>query len=359
MDQYKYRAIVDWAKRFIEENDLAAGTKFYSETKLCEIHHVSRQTVRQALAVLEQQNVLVKKRGSGTFVRAAKRERTKTLPTVGVIATYFSEYIFPSIVTGIESALAKNNVAMQLAITHDHVAAETRALQAMLAQDVDGLIVEPSKSGLPNPNVSLYEEIRARGIPLIFFNAKYPQMDFPLVAMDDVEAGRLASEHLLSLGHEDISALLVFDNHQGQLRYKGFIERAIAHGVREPEERVMWVSANESGFLFTSYKERVLALLSGSTAVMCYNDRFAVSLMEFCKKEGISVPCDVSVVGIDDSNLAERYEVPLTSVSHPKEKLGEKAAELLLEMIKNGEQNGEGCIYRPKLIVRESVKKLH
>ncbi|MDR0671913.1 MAG: GntR family transcriptional regulator [Oscillospiraceae bacterium] len=356
MNNYKYRAIVDWAKRYIEENDLTAGEKFYSETELCEIHHVSRQTVRQALAVLERQNILTKKHGSGTFVQTTRHEKANAIPTVGVIATYFSDYIFPSIVTGIERELAKNNMAMQLTTTHNHVAEETRALQAMLAQGVDGLIVEPSKSGLPNPNTALYDEIRARGIPLIFFNAKYPQSDFPLIAMDDKEAGRCAAEHLISLGHTSVSALLVFDDYQGQLRYKGFVECLMAHGLPIPEERVLWFSTGEWDELFAVSKERVTAMLSASTAVMCYNDKIAVELLDFCKKAGIRVPEDMSVVGIDDSSLAERCEVPLTSVSHPKQKLGEKSAALLLEMIKTGAQSDQSYLYKPRLIVRASTR---
>jgi GntR family transcriptional regulator of arabinose operon len=358
MNNYKYRAIVDWAKKFIEENNLAAGEKFYSETELCKMHSVSRQTVRQALAVLERQSILTKKHGSGTFVQSPKHEKVKTIPTVGVIATYFSDYIFPSIVTGIERELTKNNMAMQLTATHNHVAEETRALQAMLAQDIDGLIVEPSKSGLPNPNTALYEEVRARGIPLIFFNAKYPQLDFPLIAMDDKEAGRCAAEYLISLGHANVSALLVFDDYQGQLRYEGFVECLSAHGLPMPEEHVLWFSTGELGSLFTLSKERVKAMLSASTAVMCYNDKVAVALLGFCKKEGIRVPEDISLVGIDDSRLAERCEVPLTSVSHPKQRLGEKAVALLLEMIKTGAQSGNGYLYKPRLIVRSSARAM-
>ncbi|MDR1604907.1 MAG: GntR family transcriptional regulator [Gracilibacteraceae bacterium] len=355
MDNYKYRAIAAWAKRYIEDNALAAGDRFYSETELCRIHNVSRQTVRQALAVLERQNVLTKRRGSGTFVQTTKQQRVRIMPTVGVIATYFSDYIFPSIVTGIESELAKNDVAMQLAATHNHVAEETRALQAMLAQEIDGLIVEPCKSGLPNPNTALYDEIRARGIPLIFFNAKYPQMDFPLIAMDDKEAGRIAAEHLISLGHEKVAALLVFDDYQGQLRYKGYLDALMAHHLPLSEGRILWFSTDEWDSLFTVSKERVLSLLSGATAVLCYNDKLAAALVDFCKKEGILVPDGLSVAGIDDSSLAERCEVPLTSVTHPKQKLGEKAAALLLEMIRGGTQNEKGYLYRPRLVIRRST----
>ncbi|MDR1572089.1 MAG: winged helix-turn-helix domain-containing protein, partial [Clostridiales Family XIII bacterium] len=87
MSEYKYLAIVDWVKKRIDEGGLAAGERFFSESELCDIHKVSRQTVRQALAVLERQNILWKKRGSGTFVQTAGRSKAKQTLTVGVIAT--------------------------------------------------------------------------------------------------------------------------------------------------------------------------------------------------------------------------------------------------------------------------------
>ena len=231
MDNFKYLEIVEWAKRTIAERGLVAGERFFSEAELCDIHKVSRQTVRQALALLESQNILWRKHGSGTFVQAAERRLDKQSLTVGVISTYFSDYIFPSIVTGIERVFSQHNVAMQLATTHNQVAEEARALSGMLSQRIDGLIVEPSKSALPNPNMALYEEIKARKIPLVFFNSKYPWADFPCVAMDDTAAGHLATQHLISLGHEKISSMFVSDDIQGHLRYQGFLKSLNDNGI--------------------------------------------------------------------------------------------------------------------------------
>ncbi|MDR3072720.1 MAG: GntR family transcriptional regulator, partial [Clostridiales Family XIII bacterium] len=173
MKNIKYLAIVEWVKNRIEEQGLSIGDRFYSENELCDIHGVSRQTVRQALAVLERDNVLMRKRGSGTFVRSSSFATAFDYTTVGVISTYFSDYIFPGIVTGIERKLSSRNMTMQLAITHNLVAEESRAIRAMLDRNVSGLIIEPSKSALPNPNRELYEEIKSRSIPTVFFNAKY------------------------------------------------------------------------------------------------------------------------------------------------------------------------------------------
>ena len=168
MDDFKYMTIVEWVKESIKNEHLAPGARFYSEKELCDIHNVSRQTVRQALMVLENQDVLRRKRGSGTFVKAAApKPEPSSRQNVGIISTYFSDYIFPSIITGIEGVLKQNNIGIQLAITHNRVFEETQAIENMLAQGICGLIIEPSKSALPNPNTKLYEEIKARNIPIV------------------------------------------------------------------------------------------------------------------------------------------------------------------------------------------------
>jgi GntR family transcriptional regulator of arabinose operon len=307
---------------------------------------------------MENENIIWRRRGSGTFVQAPGRDLSKGSFMVGVISTYFSDYIFPGIVTGIERTLAKNNVTMQLTTTHNLVAEESRALTTMLAQNIKGLLVEPSKSALPNPNTALYEEIKARNIPLVFFNAKYPDAPFPCVAMDDVAAASAVTEHLILKGHEKISAILASDDIQGHKRYQGFVKSLEKNGIQMAEQRVMWFSTQEQPFFFDNSQNRILALLEDSTAVVCYNDLLAVNMLEFCKRQGIAVPGDVSIVGIDDAMRARICEVPLTTARHPQQQLGERAAELLLRMIDDPSAGKDDVLFVPKLIVRESTRNV-
>ena len=356
MDEFKYLNIVEWAKEYIKTNHLHEGAKFYSEKELCDIHGVSRQTVRQALMTLENENIIVRRRGSGTFIKSAAKTTVPSNITVGVISTYFSDYIFPSIVTGIEKVLKENDVVMQLSITHNQVADETRALKTMLSQDVNGLIIEPSKSALPNPNMALYEKIKQMNIPVVFFNAKYPWADSPCVAMDDVAAGRIVTEHLWEIGHRRISGIFALDDIQGHKRYSGYMETLLKHNSPAAEQNVLWYSTNERKSFFSVSEDRILNLLNNSSAVVCYNDNIAVSLLSFCKKHGIRVPDDISIVGIDNAKLSRICEVPLTTATHPHQLLGETAAQKLMEAISDpgGYQKDE--LFIPELIVRKSTK---
>lgn len=359
MDDFKYLTIVEWAKNYINNENLSPGSRFFSEKDLCDIHSVSRQTVRQALMVLESQNIIWRKRGSGTFVKAAKNNTVQNSFNVGVISTYFSDYIFPSIITGIEKVLKANNIGIQLSITHNQVFEESRALKTMLTQNIKGLIVEPSKSALPNPNMKLYDEIKSLNIPLVFFNAKYPWTDFPCVAMDDVMAGRLITNHLFDLGHKKISGIFALDDIQGHKRYQGFMNSFEQHGILTAEQNVLWFSTGEKKSLFTSFESRINTLLNNSTAVVCYNDSLAVSLLDFCKKENIKVPEDISIVGIDDSKLAAVCEVPLTTVRHPHQLLGEHTAMKLLEIIGNPGAVADDMLFAPELVIRNSAIRLN
>ncbi|ADU23584.1 GntR family transcriptional regulator [Ruminococcus albus] len=360
MDNYKYMLIVDWVKEYIAEKGLKHNDRFLTEKQLCEIHGVSRQTVRQALMMLESENIIVRVRGSGTFVgsRTAVSAPVSVKGSIGVISTYFSDYIFPHIVTGVESVLGAAGCTMQLAITHNQVYEETQALESMLANGVQGLIVEPSKSALPNPNMELYAKLKRENIPLVFFNAKYPWADQPCVAMDDIAAGRTVTDHLFDCGHTAIAGIFALDDLQGHKRYSGYMQSCLRHGIRESERNVMWFATSEREDMFSSAEDKLVSLLKGKTAVVCYNDKIAVRLLKLCRDRDIKVPGDISVVGIDDSRYASICEVPLTTVHHPQKKLGEAAAELLLGMIEGRVDQPRDILFTPELVTRESVADL-
>jgi len=360
MEDYKYITIVEWAKNYIASKGLKPKDRFLTEKELCEIHNVSRQTVRQALMCLENENVISRVRGSGAFVSSGFTQSVPIVQTrnIGVISTYFTDYIFPQIVTGIESVLNDSGFSMQLAITHNKVAEEQQALQSMISGGVQGLIVEPSKSALPNPNMELYDELRRNNIPVVFFNAKYPWSDYPCVAMDDEAAGRVAADYVFDCGHRKIAGIFALDDIQGHKRYCGFTKSCIAHGLKNAEDNVLWFATADKNLIFTSGENRLLELLGETTAVVCYNDNIAIKLLQFCKEHDINVPDDLSVVGVDDSKYASICDVPLTTVAHPQRRLGEAVAEKLIDKISSFSDSEGDIIFTPELKVRESVRKI-
>jgi len=352
----KYLDIVEWTKLQIKNEVFKPNDKFLSEAELGKKFNVYRQTVRRALEILENQGLITRVQGSGTYISGLREHHHvktgKRSMIIGVISTYLDNYIFPSIVRGVESVLSKDGYAIQLSSTNNSVDMEFRSLQSMLERQVDGLIISPTRSALPCVNLDLYHTIIKSGIPIVFINSCYSELSVPFVALDDVKAGYLAAQHLLSKGHRNISGIFSHINRQGHLRYLGYAKALSEYGISVREEYIFWYSKENLNQILTG--NPFMESLNTCTAAVCFNDHLALTLIDHLRQIGKKVPEDLSLVGIDNSELAK--VVSLTSIVHPSEELGQAAANLLLSMI-NG-ADGKNILFPPHLQIRDSVKEV-
>ncbi len=356
--QPKYMNIVDWVKTQIESEKLNPGEKLNSENELTDMFQMSRQTVRRAIDVLEEEGIVERRQGSGTYISNVFKRRTENTMNIAVVTTYVDDYIFPSIIKGMEEVISAAGYTLQIAFTHNSVEKEYSVIKNILDRNMaDGIIVEPTKSGIPNPNVELYNQIVQQDIPAIFFNSYYPEINLPHVVLDDKAAGYKATKYLIDAGHERISAIFKSDDRQGHLRYTGYVEALSQAGLRLYDENVLWIDTEDLRNLSFEAK-RVLKRLKDTTGCVCYNDEAAQAVVKICGKHEIKVPEDLSLVSIDNSDIAANCEVPLTSVAHPMIKLGKMAATNLIQMIK-GEIKDATYEFIPELTERESVKIIH
>lgn len=332
----------------------APGQKLPSENELSSEHGISRQTVRQATGVLELEGLVVRIRGSGTYISADKHKKAQPTKNIGIISTYNDSYIFPAIISSIEAVLAENGFTMQLSMTHNQVENEARALKTLIEKGVDGLIVEPTKSGLPNPNLALYEQIKARNIPLIFFNAFYPNLDFHHICMDDRLAGKLAAKCLIDAGHTAIAGMFQSDDRQGHLRYAGFMEALKEAGLTQKSANIVWFVTEDIPYIAEDIA-RVTRSLNGCTGLVCYNDQIAYTVIRALNSLGYLVPDELSVVGVDNAEISIHCTPPLTTLSHPLGELGHKAAKNILSLIRNLDFPAT-YEFVPEIIWRETVR---
>ncbi|MDD2495976.1 MAG: GntR family transcriptional regulator [Tissierellia bacterium] len=354
----KYVQLAEWIKEKISEEGLEEGDKFYTEHALSEMYCVSRQTVRKAINLLINEQILESRQGSGTFISSPMYTKKNQSKIIGVIITYFDEYIFPSIINGIESVISGNGYNMQLASTRNDVENEARALRAMIDAGVDAFIIEPTKSAIPMPNRNkyLYDEISNKNIPLIFLNSYYPEMNFPHVALDDVEAGYLATKYLIDNGHNRIALCLKSDDIQGHLRYRGAIVAANENNITISMNNVLWFTTEDIKYLDDD-SDRILRYLKNSTALFCYNDQISAKILKILKDKGYKLPEDYSLISIDDDKQAAACSPPLTTIAHPKELVGIEAAKSIFRLI-SGEKFDTSIDFEPKLVIRDSVKKV-
>lgn len=355
----KYMDIVEWTMEQIATGAFKAKDKFLSESALGDKFSCSRQTVRRALEVLEQEGHINRLQGSGTYISSEKTYLRKdsngvetTYMTIGLVSTYMDNYVFPCILRGIELGFSNTNLAIELVSTNNQVAGEAKALQQMLDRTLDGLIVEPTRSAFPCVNVELFRALSKKGVPIVFIDSFYPELTNPHIALDDEKAGYEATRYLIGMGHKSISGIFPHSNRQGHLRYLGYVKAHADMGVPIRDDLVCWYS--KENMYQTLHSDHLLEQLSRSTAALCYNDSTALGIIEFMQDNGKKVPEDLSVVGIDNTELARICS--LTSIEHPGERLGEAAAKMLLSMINGGE--GSNILFPPQLVIRNSVRQL-
>lgn len=359
LHEAKYIIIKNKLKSLIENNDYSVGTKIPSEAELRQEFQFSRHTIRQAVLELVNEGYLIRQQGSGTFVSDFYKNRKigNGKKTIGVITTYLSDYIFPSIIRGIEEELSKHDYSLMLSSTRNNVDNERHSLESMLEQNVDGLIVEPTKSNLMNPNLNYYLSLTEKPTPLIMLNASYEELDLPVVALNDEEAGKIATEHLIELGHTNIGIITKSDDLQGKNRLKGYLKALYDSKLTFSNDFILRYDTEAKPNLPTLIRI-MLENKELPTAFVCYNDEIAVMLIKEMNKLDKVCPDDISVVSHDDSFYSTLLpSVKLTSVEHPKEELGRQAAKSIVKAVERGTKI-DSYIFAPKLIIRNSTKEL-
>lgn len=360
----KYRQLKEEIVSWIATAQFKPHDKLPSENEIAGRFGFSRQTVRQALGDLETEGWLYRSQGKGTFVaeadRGGARAESRQQLTIGMMTTHISDYIFPTIVRGVESALRLQGARLLLASTDNEKARERESLESMLLQQqLGGLIIEPTKSAEGNPNLDYFLALEARRIPFVMLNERYSDLDAPCLKVDDEAGGFRAAEHLAKLGHRRLAGFFKTDDFQGVFRMRGFMRCLRERKLPLQPDYLIRYATEEKG---TKPAEALAELLRRDpaerpTAIVCYNDELAVRLLDVIRLSGLSVPADLSMVGFDDANLATATEVKLTTLEHPKTRMGEDAVALLMKLMDEPGSGGEtgDIVYDPKLIIRQST----
>ncbi len=345
----KNELIIKDIKQGINSGKYLPGQKIPSENELAKKFGASRQTVRKAIRKLADEGLVYAQHGCGTFVaqRVIKKKGTKN---IAVVTTYMSDYIFPRVIQGINQVLNDNGYSILLKTTNNSRKGEAWCMEELLSKNIDGMIIEPSQSAISCQHQVLYDQMDAMGIPYVFIQGCYEAMlDRPHVMLDDVEGGRLITKHLIQLGHKRIVGIFKADDTQGILRHKGYVKALQEAGIAYDPDMVIWYHTKDKG---VKPMEGIVGLIEKGAAfhaVVCYNDEIAAEVIKGLQNIGRSVPHDISVTGFDNSLLAQSRGI--TTIAHPQEELGKKAAETLIGLINGSVNNRDAQILLPPEVV--------
>ncbi len=255
---------------------------------------------------------------------------------IGVIVPDLRNPFFAEVVSGAERVASEAGYVVLLCETREIPV--DRHIQALLERQVDGIMVDAiGAASLPEPML--------RGTNLVLIDE--PPNRWPGVASDAVGAGRLAAEHLLSLGHMRFAFIgPATDVHAIRMRERGFVAALAARDIRIESNMLRRVAATAAGG--QAGMRALLALPDRPTAVFCSNDLVAAGALKVCSLDGVKVPHEMSIVGCDDIELASLLVPELTTIAIPARELGARAARLLLRAMTNYETTSDTPASRPQ-----------
>lgn len=338
----KYSVLAAELRRLSVQLRRSGETKLPGEEELCARYGYSRQTVRKALQVLEEDGLIVRIRGSGTYLSGNGSGRAGR---IAVITSSTEEYLYPQLLRDIEAELSPAGYELERLASGNRVVRERELLLQLLQKPPSGLLLEGAKTALPSPNLDLLEQLDQKGVPIVYLHAPLPVPEHASFVLDDNEGGaRLLVEHLQERGHRRIAGIFKSDDRQGIERYQGYLSALLAAGLPVPEESILWYTAEDREQLMDgkyNWLDRfVYSRLSGCTAVVCYNDEIAYVLIRTLTAAGIRVPEEYAVVSFDNSHYCSLSPVPISSLAHDRHQMGTAAARALLQLIRDGEVRG-------------------
>ncbi|MCF0124593.1 MAG: GntR family transcriptional regulator [Clostridia bacterium] len=350
--------IFEYYKEKIVNGEMEYGEKLPTEYEIVEQFSVSRHTVRQSIIELEKQGYIYREKSKGAFVNKLDKDIKNKSKLIVVITTYLSVYIFPFLIKGIEDVLSKNGYDILLLATHNDKEKEREQFKKLFDYNVDGVIIEPTTSASENTNRDYYKELHKNKIPYVMINACYDKEIQSYVSMDDEKGGYISCKYLIDSGHKRIAGLFKEDDIQGVERKKGYLRALEENNIQIDSTIIGRFKTFEEDFYVDGFTRSILSKDNRPTAIFCYNDKIAMKVIKVTKELGLNIPNDLSIVGYDnDDNVTNTLGSGITTVSHPKEELGKKAAEILLSLIKK-EKAQMNYVFEPQIIERESVKKI-
>jgi len=272
---------------------------------------------------------------------------------IGVVVTTIADPFSAEVVEGIERTAYAHGYSLILAASNDNPEREIAAVEMLRSKRVDSIIVTSSRVG------ALHQErLHTTGVPVILLNS-HSQRGLPnaySVRVDDFHGGRLATGHLIGLGHRRIAHVAGLEGHSVSAdRLAGYHHALVAACLDCDPACVVpgngQLNGGERAF------EALLALPDRPTAVFCYNDMTAIGLLSAARRAGIAVPRDLAVVGFDNIPLAAHVCPALTTVAQPMFELGKRAMDMALALM--GCQGAAPCevtdvVLPGQLIIRDS-----
>jgi LacI family transcriptional regulator len=281
--------------------------------------------------------------------RSLSTGRTRT---IALLITDVSSPVAAKIASTAEDYAYAAQYTLILYNTHDDVVREKACIESAIQRSVDGVLFVSANDESKAP-----QTLQSAGMPLVVIDRCPRGYIGPSVMLDNVQAGRLAAEHLWSLGHRHIVQIggpQTVSNSQERLTGFQDLLRERGNGVE------LWFETAENWHIEAGYEamRRVLGHGAPFTAVFAAGDLLAIGAMSALREASLGIPMDVSVIGVDDIDLDRFLHPPLTTVSQSIARMAMVGTQKLIAILDSGEPGEIHTLVQPLLVVRQSTAAL-
>jgi DNA-binding LacI/PurR family transcriptional regulator len=279
--------------------------------------------------------------------QAARALVTSRSRTIGVLAAQTVHYGPATSIQAIETAARESGYRLSITnISSSEYSSIKAGLDHLMAQSIEALVVIA-------PQVRVFEALNDLQVDVPFVTLEASGLNTAhSLWVDQIQGARLATRHLIDLGHTEIMHLSgPQDWIEAEARMQGFL-----HELGEAELRTRAPILGDWTAHFGYYAGLELLRYRDFTAVFCGNDQMALGLMHACRESGISVPGEMSIVGFDDIPEAAHFAPPLTTVRQNFAEIGRRAIAMLLGELR-GETGQSHAPVQAELVVRESTAR--
>ena len=325
----KYQMVFDDLKAKIQSSEYKNGDKLPSENMLMDVYGVSRQTIRQALGMLEKEGVLEKSQGKGSFVRKkAARVPTKR---IAVITLDIGLSVFPPVLKEVEEVMFSHGYATMLFSTQSSVLRERRILQQLVENPVDGIIMYATMAIFGCENLDLFRVLMDMGTKFVFMDTKYadPELsEIPCVSMEDRQGAYEVTSRILRDSPANLCCFTTYASPHIVERTIGIRRALLDQGFRFDETDFISVFSAERLDEGTVDK---LCQVNTYEVVICTSGVFAIPVIQALNRNGTGNV--KKIVVFDDLELPPIEGVTIWILRHADQEMGRICAQKLLNLI--------------------------
>jgi DNA-binding LacI/PurR family transcriptional regulator len=322
----------------------------YAGVSVTTVSNVVRDWPYVSPAMRERVQEAIKKLGYSPHV-VAQGLRTGQTQALAFIVPDLSNPYFAEMVSTAEDVAQQYGYTLLVFNSHEDAAREAACVQRAASRWADGLLITHTAQTHHSPEFWSQYDIPVVAVDRI--PADYPG---PQCALDNRRAGMLATQHLIELGHTQIAHLAGPQTASpAQDRQQGYRDALQAAGLK-------WHHILYTGDLWgpadgLRLMGDLLDAPEQPTAVFASNDRVAIGALHAITERGLRVPEDISLVGVDDIEISQHVNPPLTTIRQPLAELAERGVEMLLGLIKDEAAQPLPILLEPELVIRNSTDR--